>query len=119
MDGYMPGMDHNHHSRPPATPEQLHRARVAVCARATDVDDARHLLRILGLIPQPEPAPAAPAPERRQGPWLDSDGLPKVCKRGHVYTAANTRWPANGRGTPVCRACDSQPARRARREARQ
>jgi len=33
---------------PRHTPEQLHAAALAVCHRATDVDDARELLDMLG-----------------------------------------------------------------------
>lgn len=35
---------------PRNTPEQQHAAALAICARATDVDDARELLGMLGLL---------------------------------------------------------------------
>ena len=107
---------------PPATPQQKDAARRAVTARAVDVDDARRLLTMLGLLEQPttedpDPDPVEPRPHR---PVLDEHGVIRPCPRGHLYTAGNTQWirSKQGRGNTwkyQCRAC--QRERRAEQRA--
>lgn len=114
-------------STPGPGPEQRHAAALAVCANATDVDDARDLLTVLGLLDQPAeaPAPAAPAEPRPARalsstfgyrPWLDTDGLVKTCRNGHDYTAANTRWRRDSKA-PQCRACETERRRKGNKYA--
>lgn len=101
-----------------------------VCAlRARDADDLRHLLSMLGLLSQSEPAVTQDADDLRpvsrqrheqltrsvDGAAVNALGQIGVCQRDHAYTPANAYW--SPRAKLECRACRRERAKHRRERA--
>lgn len=53
LQGVTAAVKHAGSSQPHLDTDQMHRARLTVCHMATDADDARNLMAMLGLAPAP------------------------------------------------------------------
>lgn len=90
----------------PHTPETIHAARVAVCARAASPAEARQLLSMLGLLPAPEISVS------ERVPLVFNPGVCVMCGIGMDGSRPATRYGGKGR----CERC-YQRQRRADRKA--
>lgn len=112
---------------PECSDTERRKVALLVAFHGHDMDDRRHLLRMLGLW-EPVAPPAPPHPldgqERPVGPVLDRYGAIAACtKEGHPMTTANTLWKRNGRRQTgwrsECRQCANAYKRRRRTEGEQ
>lgn len=77
----------------------LRDASLAVCDRASDVDEAKMLLDMFGLVEQP------PGTYSRSDDEIIANG--EVCKRGHPQNRRNA-LKRLGERSVRCRACNSE-----------